>query len=109
MRYLFFTLLGFFGPALLMLLLRLMWFHFRYRWLNQTAEPEIIDITPIHKKTPGRLFLISWLLISLACTAVLIWQLDDTPASKHTYIPAHIDAEGNFVPAKTLSPETEDK
>ncbi|MCF6207934.1 MAG: hypothetical protein L3J61_00900 [Ghiorsea sp.] len=110
MRYLFLTLLGFFGPALLMLLLRLTWFYLRAKWLaklsRQRNEPEIIDVTPIHKKRISKPFLFLWLLVSVICTALLIWQIDDSPAPEQTYIPAHMDAEGNFVPAKILKEKT---
>ena len=107
MRYLFLTLLGFFGPALLMLLLRLTWFYLRAKLSRQRNEPEIIDVTPIHKKRISKPFLFLWLLVSVICTALLIWQIDDSPAPEQTYIPAHIDAEGNFVPAKTLKEKSE--
>ncbi len=110
MRYLFLTLLGFFGPALLMFLLRLTWFYIRTQWLKklstQQNEPEIIDVTPIHKKRISKPFIFLWLLISILCTAFLVWQMDDTPAPEQTYIPAHIDAEGNFVPAQVLREKT---
>lgn len=101
-RYFFFMLLGFFGPALIMLFLRLLWYRLRHQWLVRRNEPEIIDITPGHSHIPSRLFILSWLAVSLICTGLLIWQMDDTPAIKQTYIPAHIDAEGNFIPGKTL-------
>ncbi len=102
MRYFFFTLLGFFGPALLMLFLRLIWFRIRYQWLAQRNEPEIIDITPKHSHFPSRLFILAWIALSLTCTGFLIWTMDDSPAIKKTYIPAHIDAQGNFVPGVVL-------
>ncbi|MDQ7001148.1 MAG: hypothetical protein Q9N02_00480 [Ghiorsea sp.] len=106
MRYLLLTLFGFFGPALLMLLLRLTWFYLRaklYEKLTkQSKEPEIIDVTPIHKKPISKPFIFLWILVSIICTALLIWQLDDNPAPEYVYIPAHIDAEGNFVSAQTL-------
>ena len=111
MRYLFLTLLGFFGPALLMLLLRLTWFYLREKWLaklsRQRNEPEIIDVTLIHKKRISKPFIFLWLLVSVICTSLLIWQIDDSPTPEQTYIPAHIDAEGNFVPAKTLEEKPE--
>jgi len=110
MRYLFLTLLGFFGPALLMLLLRLTWFYMRAQWQQKLSkrqnEPEIIDVTPIHKKRISKPFIFLWLLVSILCTAFLVWQIDDTPAPKQTYIPAHIDAEGNFVPAQVFKEKT---
>ncbi len=102
-RYLFFTLLGFFGPALIMLFFRLLWYRVRHQWLTRNQEPEIIDVTP--KKPshlPSKLFIVLWIVVSLACTAFLLWQLDDSPAKEQIYIPAHIDMEGNFVPAQTL-------
>ncbi|MDX8387597.1 MAG: hypothetical protein R8M46_03555 [Ghiorsea sp.] len=108
MRYLLFTLLGFFGPALLMLLLRLIWMRIRYAITQKKAEPEIIDVTP--KKSGIHVwFIIAWLIISITCTAFLIWKIDDTPASQQTYIPAHINAEGTFVPATTLDESRSDK
>jgi hypothetical protein len=103
MRYIFFTLLGFFGPALIMLFLRLLWYRIRHQWLTRKQEPETIDVTP--KKPsgyPSKRFIAMWIAISLACTGFLLWQLDNTPAPDHTYIPAHIDAEGNFIPAQTI-------
>ena len=107
MRYLFFTLLGFFGPALFMFLLRLIWYRIRYQILIKRHEPEIIDVTPRPEKGFSRRFILSWIAISIVCTAFLIWQMDDSPAEKITYIPAHIDADGNFVPSETLkAPET---
>ncbi len=105
MRYLFMTLLGFFGPALLMLFLRLLWYRVRYAWLSKKQEPEIIDITPTPKGRPSRLFISAWVAISLLCTGLLLWHMDDTPASEQVYIPAHINAEGDFVPAQTLVPK----
>jgi len=102
MRYLLLTLLGFFGPALLMFLLRAVWFYLRQKWEEKKREPEIIDITPTKSKYPGKGMIAAWLLVSLLCTGLLIWQLDDTPAPEHIYIPAHIDAQGNFVPAQTI-------
>jgi len=102
MRYLFFTLLGFFGPALFMFLLRLIWYRIRYQLLIRKHEPEIIDVTPRPEKGFSRRFIFSWIAISLISTGLLIWQMDNSPAEQKTYIPAHIDSEGNFVPAQTL-------
>jgi len=102
MRYLFVTLLGFFGPALLILLFRLTWFQLRQKWFSKKSEPEIIDVTPSQNRYPNKLVIIGWLFISLICTAFLFEQMDDSPAPKRTYIPAHIDAKGQFVPAQSL-------
>jgi len=101
MRYLLITLLGFFGPALLMFLLRLFWYQLRHQWLTKRNQPEIIDITPTHNKRPSKMFITTWLIVSVCCTALLLWQIDDSPANKQTYVPAHVDAQGNFVPAIT--------
>ncbi|MDX8383840.1 MAG: hypothetical protein R8M45_07150 [Ghiorsea sp.] len=98
MRYLLITLLGFFGPALVMLILRLLWFQLKQRVLKRRNEPEVIDITPNTRK-PSQLFIVTWLTISILCSALLIWEMDSQPASKNIYIPAHIDANGQFIPA----------
>jgi len=106
MRYVFFTLLGFFGPALIMLFLRLLWFRLRQR-MQQGTQVEIIDITP-HKNKPSKLFIGTWLAISIACTALLLWQMDSKPASQDIYRPAHINAQGQFIPAqRELLPQRE--
>ena len=105
MRFLFISLLGFFGPALIMLFLRLLWYRVRYTWLSKKNEPEIIDVTPKPTGRPSRLFIAVWIAVSMVCTGLLLWQMDDTPASEQVYIPAHIDAEGSFVPAQTLVPK----
>jgi hypothetical protein len=104
-RYFFFTLLGFFGPALIMLFLRLLWFRVRQQWSNNSQQPEIIDITPNVSHFPSRTYIILWFVISLSCTAFLIWQMDNTAATQHTYIPAHIDADGQFVPSQMIESE----
>jgi len=101
-RYLLFTLIGFFGPALLMLFLRLLWAQCRERWLKQKGE-HIIDVTPIRKKTYSPWFIGVWLALSVSCTAFLIVSMDSKPASETTYIPAHIDASGQFIPAQQLN------
>ena len=103
MRYLFITLLGFFGPALVMLLLRLLWFQLKQRLFQKPNEPEIIDVSPINHK-PSSLFIAIWLAISIIFSALLIWKMDNNPARKNTYIPAHIDANGQFVPATQAPP-----
>ncbi len=102
MRYFFFTLLGFFGPALIMLFFRLLWLHLKYKWQTRSKEPEIIDVTPKPSHRPSRRFIFAWIAVSLICTGLLLWQLDSEPAPEKIYIPAHIDAEGNFVPAQTI-------
>ncbi len=107
MRYIVFTLIGFFGPALVLLFMRLLWQWIRHQWLARKQAPEIIDVTPNDSRYPSRLLIASWLLLSLLFTGFLLWQLDKTSeqAPKHTYIPAHIDAEGNFVPAQIIEQE----
>lgn len=109
MRYLILTLIGFFGPALLMFFLRLLWeritLKIRGELNKQAQDAEVIDVTPVASKRPSRLFFILWILISITCTGLLIWQLDDSPAPKQTYIPAHIDSYGNFVPSQTIPEE----
>jgi len=108
-RYLLFSLLGFLGSALLLLIVRTMWYNFRSNLLRRKAHPDVIDVTPIPHKHSNRLYIIAWLLLGLGASAYIMNHMDDTKRTKATYIPAHIDAEGNFVPSQQISPTTQEK
>ncbi len=111
MRMLLYTLLFFFGPALLMfalrhafVLLRLWWRMRRLRARRQDAE--VIDITPEERRQhlrPGTLFITASMLIASLC-AWLAWQdlQMHPPPGKTRYVPAHLDAYGNLVPGTIL-------
>jgi nicotinamide riboside transporter PnuC len=100
-RNILITLIFFFGPALLMFVLRYFFLLFRW-WLSmrrQAKQNQIIDITPHPTKTsPGRLFISVSVMIGLLC-AVWIWFEMDKQAEPHVkYVPAYTDNNGQVVP-----------
>jgi len=96
------TLFFFFGPALLMLLLRNIFLFWQFRRGLNRQDPDIIDITPNkHQKTPpSRFFLASAITVGLIF-AWLAWsQMHSLPPHEGLqYIPAHINQEGKLVDA----------
>ena len=98
------SLLFFFGPALLMLLLRNVFLFWQFRQRINKQHPDIIDITPKHQKTPpSRFFLASAITVGLIF-AWLSWsQMHDHPSPEtRQYIPAHIDKDGNLIDGRHI-------
>ncbi|MDX8395131.1 MAG: hypothetical protein R8K22_01815 [Mariprofundaceae bacterium] len=98
--------LFFFGPALLMFMLRNMFLMLKI-WLkarNQKAvqEAEVIDITPEKPSSPSTLFVTAAIIVGVVC-AVLAWQEMTAPADdQRTYIPAHTDSQGKIIPGQYI-------
>jgi len=94
------TLLFFFGPALLMMVLRNIFLFWQFRRGVKRQHPDIIDITPQkHQPTsPSRFFLASAMTVGLIF-AWLAWsQMHSLPPHEGLqYIPAHINQEGKLV------------
>ncbi len=109
-RMLLYSLLFFFGPALLMfalhrltMMLRL-WL--RLRRLQQAQNATVIDITPeerAHHLRPGMVFIVASMLVAGLCAWLAWQQMDETPApGASRYVPAHMDAYGNLIPGQML-------
>ena len=101
-RNIFITLIFFFGPALLMFVIRHFFLLFKiWRTVRkQQTQNTIIDITPHPARTsPGKVFIIASLLVGLMC-ATWVWsQMANTSGQTEVqYIPAHIDATGKVIP-----------
>ncbi len=101
MRQWFITVLFFFGPILLLFLLRHLGWMLRL-WLalrrSRNEDAGVIDITPERPGPPSRWFLALTLVLGLV-TAMLVWhrlQTHDEPGRE--YVPAHLDASGRLVP-----------
>lgn len=109
LRSLLVSLFFFFGPALLLFLLRNLFLMFRY-WLHmkkvqQAAEADIIDITPHHKRKPSNLFVIIAITVGIV-SAVLVWfEMQDHTPQKMKYIPAHVNEQGVTVPGRLVPAE----
>ncbi|HKI62068.1 MAG TPA: hypothetical protein VKA31_07225 [Mariprofundaceae bacterium] len=94
----------FFGPALLLfmlrnglLLLRLWLYHRRQR----SSNPEVIDITPVpEKKGASRWFYLLALLLGLAGAVSAFMYLQAADSESRHYVPAHIGSDGKVVPGK---------
>lgn len=99
-RNIFITLI-FFGPALLMFVLRHFFLLVKV-WLTirkHRQQDQVIDITPHPAKTsPGKLFITVSLLVGLTC-AVWVWmEMQHPPQPDMRYVPAYTDSNGNIVP-----------
>jgi len=104
MKNLILSLLFFFGPALLLFLMRhfglLLRLWFLARRMRDRAEPEIIDITPKRPHPPSSAFIVFTLVVSLAIAA-LVWQrlTGEAEVGKH-YVPAHVSEQGKVMPGR---------
>jgi hypothetical protein len=106
-RSIFVSILFFFGPALLMFMLRNMFFlsraWLRLRRIQKMQEHEVIDITPHkHHGSPSMFFNIAAIVVGLVC-AFLAWQeMSSGPEERQHYVPAHIDEYGKVVPGAMM-------
>jgi len=118
-RSIFVSALFFFGPALLMFMLRNMFFlsraWLRLRRIKKMQEHEVIDITPHkHHGSPSMFFNITAIIVGLVC-AFLAWQeMSSGPEERMHYVPAHVDEYGKVVPGammpmKESEPKTPDQ
>jgi len=92
----------FIGPALLMfflrnlLLLAQLWLKNRQKHAH---EQEIIDITPIHNHIHPNWFIITVVIVSLACAVTVFMELQKADdVAPHQYVPAHMSESGEIVP-----------
>jgi len=94
------ALLFFFGPALLMMLLRNIFLFWKFKQGIKQQHPDIIDITPQkHVQTPpSRFFLVSAITVGLVF-AWLAWsQMHSLPPHElMQYVPAHLNQQGELV------------
>jgi len=104
-RQLFITLLFFFGPAILTMVIRhlLLLIHIAMKRRYYQNNPEIIDVTPQNPGHAPRWFVVAAMLIGFACAWLAWWALADQPAPVTHYLPAYMDASGSIVPGKVVS------
>ncbi|HKI62554.1 MAG TPA: hypothetical protein VKA31_09700 [Mariprofundaceae bacterium] len=94
----------FFGPALLMFMLRNGILLFRL-WLfnrrQRAMQPEVIDITPVpEKKGASRWFYLLAFLLGLATAVSAFMYLQTADSEPRHYVPAHVGSDGKVVPGK---------
>jgi len=109
LRSLLVSLFFFFGPAILLFLLRTLFLMFRYwlhvRKMQQEQEENIIDITPHHKRRPSNIFVAIAITVGLV-SAVLVWlEMQGHETQKMKYIPAHVNEKGVTVPGQLVPVE----
>ena len=92
----------FFGPALLMFMLRnivlltLLWL--KKRQHEAKMHPEVIDVTPVHKHRAPNWFYIAVFVISLTSAVSVFIALQNGDVDDHEYVPAYVDESGDIVP-----------
>ncbi|MDQ6954260.1 MAG: hypothetical protein Q9M20_02325 [Mariprofundaceae bacterium] len=98
------TLVFFFGPALLMLVLRNIFLYWKTRHFDSKQQGEdIIDITPVSPTAPSHFFIVTALLVGLISAYLVYGQLTSQGEKVDMkYIPAHINAQGDLVPEQYI-------
>lgn len=101
-RNLLIAIFFFFGPALMMFMLRnallllRMWLRVRQK---REQQGKVIDITPVADKRAPTWFYALVVLVSLTCAvSVFIFLQSDFEAESRRYVPAHVSEEGKVVP-----------
>jgi len=101
------SLLFFFGPALLMFVLRNIFFFWKFQKEMKQHQPDIIDITPQKAAAPSHFFLASVIAVGLISAYFAYSQLTNSNSDAKTeYMPAHINAQGELVPEQRLTRPT---
>lgn len=114
MRFFFVTLFFFFAPIILMFALRHLSFLLRV-WLafrrarrsgdgNRSGDENIIDITPGRPQPASRLFIVLAVVAGIVCASLVWMRLGDTTEPAGSYVPAHIDAQGQVIPGHHKQP-----
>jgi len=102
MRSLFVTILFFFGPLILMLVMRHLGLLLRlwllYRRAGRESEADVIDITPQKPRPPSKLFIVIAVLVGVVFAMLAYHRLTEPPAVQRHYVPAHTDASGRIIP-----------
>ena len=101
-RNLLISIFFFFGPAILMFMLRNGFLLLRL-WLRarqaHEQEPRVIDVTPISDKKAPAWFYALVVVVSLGCAvAVFIFLQSDVEAESRRYVPAYVGEDGKVVP-----------
>jgi len=99
-RTLSLTLFFFFGPALLMFMLRNVILLLRIRSLarSQRSQPEVIDITPVDSNPAPRWFYVVAAVLGIASAVAGFIYLQAVDSERRQYVPAHISEQGEIVP-----------
>ena len=98
------SLIFFFGPAILMFVLRHMFFFWKLRREMRRKQADIIDITPQKPNAPSHFFIASVVTVGLISAYFAYTQLHSEHTKQQTqYVPAHINAQGELVPGQYIT------
>jgi len=94
--------LFFFGPVILMFIVRhlglLLRLWLMYRRARQESDANIIDITPEKPHPPSRIFVVIAIVLGLGFALLAYQRIGEAPDTHGQYVPAHIDEQGRVVP-----------
>jgi len=101
-RNLLISLFFFFGPAILLFMLRnglvllRLWLKARQ---GREGEPRVIDVTPVADRKAPAWFYALVVIVSLGCAvAVFIFLQSDVEVESQRYVPAYVGEDGKVVP-----------
>jgi len=98
-RNLLLAIVFFFGPALLLFMLRNILLLLRI-WLvarAQRNQPEIIDITPVERNPAPRWLYLAAAVLGVATAVAGFMHLQTVDSERRQYVPAHIGEQGQIV------------
>lgn len=96
-RNLLVALLFFFGPALLMFMLRNIVLLMRLRL--RSRQPDVIDVTPVgERRAPVWFYVLAGIVGLAAAIAAFLYLQNHTPRESRIYVPAHVGEDGHIVP-----------
>jgi len=101
MKSIFISLLFFFGPVLLMFVMRYLGLLLRiwFVWRRQNKHgKDVIDITPQKPHPPSIWFIIFAVVAGLVISGLVWHRLTNESRPGGVYIPAHMDKNGNLAP-----------
>ncbi|WP_167631125.1 hypothetical protein [Mariprofundus ferrooxydans] len=100
-RNLFLALFFFFGPALLMFMLRNIILLLRI-WLvvrnQRNQQQDVIDITPVERNRAPRWFYLVAAVLGVASAVAGFMYLQTVDSERRVYVPAHMGQQGEIVP-----------
>jgi len=99
-RNLFLALFFFFGPALLLFMLRNIVLLLRI-WLavrsRRNQQPDVIDITPVERNRAPRWFYLAAVVLGVVSAVAGFMYLQRVDSERRQYVPAHMGEQGEIV------------
>jgi len=104
MKSLFISMLFFFGPVILMFVLRYFGLLLRlwliYRRARRESDANIIDITPEKPHPPSKKFITIAILLGVGFAILAYQNIASAPDTHRQYTPAQVDKQGRVIPGR---------